>query len=209
MSHPRQWRSCVDMSSWYVLKTKPRQEKAVRNVLRSIGVEHFLPTTFDYHYYGHGRKKKIEQPVLPTMLFVKVDADIRFELINSIKYDVHYLVDRNTNSSMTIPDRQMDDFKLVCNVPDIKLECVEYAVGDRVTIQSGGFAGMQGFVSRVNGRNRFVIVLDGLANIAVDLPIGRLDFEEKMYSVGKIPGGYKKREGRPADKAKVLIPFMT
>ena len=28
-----------------------------------------------------------------------------------------------------------------------------------------------------------------------------VDFEEKMYSVGKIPGGYKKREGRPADKA--------
>ncbi|MBQ3494383.1 MAG: polyribonucleotide nucleotidyltransferase, partial [Clostridia bacterium] len=28
-----------------------------------------------------------------------------------------------------------------------------------------------------------------------------VDFEEKMYSVGKIPGGYKKREGRPSDKA--------
>lgn len=31
-------------------------------------------------------------------------------------------------------------------------------------------------------------------------PLG-VDFEEKMYSVGKIPGGYKRREGRPADKA--------
>ncbi len=29
----------------------------------------------------------------------------------------------------------------------------------------------------------------------------QVDFEEKMYSVGKIPGGFKKREGRPADKA--------
>ncbi len=28
-----------------------------------------------------------------------------------------------------------------------------------------------------------------------------VDFEEKMYSVGKIPGGYKRREGRPTDKA--------
>lgn len=27
------------------------------------------------------------------------------------------------------------------------------------------------------------------------------DFEEKMYSVGKIPGGFIKREGRPSDKA--------
>ena len=30
-------------------------------------------------------------------------------------------------------------------------------------------------------------------------PLG-VDFEEKMYSVGKIPGGFKKREGRPSDK---------
>lgn len=29
----------------------------------------------------------------------------------------------------------------------------------------------------------------------------QIDFEEKMYSVGKIPGGWKKREGRPSDKA--------
>ena len=31
-------------------------------------------------------------------------------------------------------------------------------------------------------------------------PLG-VDFEEKMYAVGKIPGGFKKREGRPADQA--------
>ncbi len=29
----------------------------------------------------------------------------------------------------------------------------------------------------------------------------QVDFEEKMYSVGKIPGGFKKRESRPSDKA--------
>lgn len=29
----------------------------------------------------------------------------------------------------------------------------------------------------------------------------QVDYEEKMYSVGKIPGGFKKREGRASDKA--------
>ena len=28
-----------------------------------------------------------------------------------------------------------------------------------------------------------------------------VEYEEKMYSVGKIPGGYKRREGRSSDKA--------
>lgn len=31
-------------------------------------------------------------------------------------------------------------------------------------------------------------------------PLG-VDFEEKLYAVGKIPGGFKKREGRPSDQA--------
>ena len=31
-------------------------------------------------------------------------------------------------------------------------------------------------------------------------PLG-VDFEEKMYAVGKIPGGFKRREGRPSDQA--------
>ena len=29
----------------------------------------------------------------------------------------------------------------------------------------------------------------------------QVDYEEKMYSVGKIPGGFKRREGRASDKA--------
>ncbi len=28
-----------------------------------------------------------------------------------------------------------------------------------------------------------------------------VDFIEKMYAVGRIPGGYLKREGRPSEKA--------
>ena len=28
-----------------------------------------------------------------------------------------------------------------------------------------------------------------------------VDFEEKLYSVGKIPGGYTKREGKPSEAA--------
>ena len=32
------------------------------------------------------------------------------------------------------------------------------------------------------------------------LPLS-VDYEERMYSVGRIPGGYLKREGRPSEKA--------
>ena len=163
------------MVNWYVMRTKPRQEKAVRTELQSFGVELYLPTTTDYHYYGHGRKKKIESPVLPSMVFVHVEADDRFAVVNNLKHEVRYLVDRTTNSSMVVSDKQMQDFMRVCNTPEAKLECVEFAVGDKVTINGGTFDGLQGVVSSIKGQKRFIIVLDGIANIAVDLPAGQLE----------------------------------
>ena len=140
-----------------------------------MGIEHFLPTTTDFHYYGHGRKKKIETPVLPSMVFVRIEADDRFALSNNMKYDVHYLVDRNSNSSMIVSDKQMQDFMRVCNTPEVKLERVDLAVGDRVTIHGGQFDGLQGVIDRANGKKRFFIVLDGLASIAVDMPAAQLE----------------------------------
>ena len=163
------------MVNWYVMRTKPRQEKAVRTELQSFGVELYLPTTTDFHYYGHGRKKKIESPVLPSMVFVHVEAEDRFAVVNNLKHEVRYLVDRNTNSSMVVSDKQMQDFMRVCNTPEVKLECVEFAVGDKVTISGGAFDGLQGVVSSIKGQKRFIIVLDGIANIAVDLPVGQLE----------------------------------
>ena len=33
-----------------------------------------------------------------------------------------------------------------------------------------------------------------------------VDYEEKLYAVGKIPGSFTKREGKPADKACLSYP---
>ena len=33
----------------------------------------------------------------------------------------------------------------------------------------------------------------------------QVDYEEKMYAVGKIPGGFKKREGRASDSSLSLL----
>ena len=37
------------------------------------------------------------------------------------------------------------------------------------------------------------------------LPLS-VDFEERQYSVGKIPGGYFRREGKPSEKAILHLP---
>lgn len=76
--------------------------------------------------------------------------------------------------------------------------------GKQITIQTGKYAEQSNGSCLVSCGETVVMVNVTMADQpreGVDFfPLG-VDFEEKMYSVGKIPGGFKKREGRPSDKA--------
>lgn len=79
--------------------------------------------------------------------------------------------------------------------------------GKKVTVETGKYCQQSNGSCLVRCGETVVMVnvtMSKTAREGIDFfPLG-VDFEEKMYSVGKIPGGYKKREGRPADKA-ILI----
>lgn len=76
--------------------------------------------------------------------------------------------------------------------------------GREVSVETGAYCGQANGSCIVRCGETAVMVNATMAKAPRDgidfFPLG-CDFEEKMYSVGKIPGGFKKREGRPSDKA--------
>lgn len=76
--------------------------------------------------------------------------------------------------------------------------------GKTLSIETGKYAEQAGGSCLVRCGDTVVLVCATVAKNARDgvdfLPLS-CEFEEKMYSVGKIPGGYIKREGRPSEKA--------
>ena len=76
--------------------------------------------------------------------------------------------------------------------------------GKSVTVEIGGYASHTNGQCFIRCGDTVVMVNVTMAKAPRDgidyFPLG-VDFEEKMYSIGKIPGGFKKREGRPSDKA--------
>ncbi|MDO4564897.1 MAG: polyribonucleotide nucleotidyltransferase [Clostridia bacterium] len=81
----------------------------------------------------------------------------------------------------------------------------ELMVGNRLlTVEIGKYAEQAGGSCMVRCGGTAVLVCATVAKTAregVDfLPLS-VEFEEKLYSVGKIPGGFIKREGRPTEKA--------
>ena len=76
--------------------------------------------------------------------------------------------------------------------------------GREVTVETGAYCGQANGSCIVRCGDTAVMVNACMAKEARDgvdfFPLS-CDFEEKMYAVGKIPGGFKKREGKASDKA--------
>ena len=76
--------------------------------------------------------------------------------------------------------------------------------GKKVTVEVGKYAQQSDGSCIVRCQDTIVMLNVNVANEAregVDfLPLS-VDYEEKMYAVGKIPGGFKRREGRASDGA--------
>jgi len=76
--------------------------------------------------------------------------------------------------------------------------------GKEVSVQLGKYCGQASGHCIVRCGDTVVMVNATMAKAprpGMDFFPLSVDYEEKMYSVGKIPGGYKKREGRPGDNA--------
>ena len=74
--------------NWYVLHTKPRCEKKVEEKLLSLGINAYCPTRSEIRLWSD-RKKRIQVPVLPSMVLVNIDTkDINrvFESSGVIRY---------------------------------------------------------------------------------------------------------------------------
>ena len=76
--------------------------------------------------------------------------------------------------------------------------------GRTLTVETGKYAGQAGGSCLVRCGDTAVLVGATGSKTARDgvdfLPLS-CEFEEKLYAVGKIPGGFIKREGRPTEKA--------
>ena len=76
--------------------------------------------------------------------------------------------------------------------------------GREVSVEIGAYCGQANGSCLIRCGQTVVLTNATMAKTPRDgidfFPLG-VDFEEKMFAVGKIPGGFKKREGRPSDKA--------
>ncbi len=86
---------------------------------------------------------------------------------------------------------------------DVQKVSIDFA-GRPLTLETGRMARQADaavFVSYGDTMALVTVTIDRTVREGVDFLPLRVDFEEKMYAVGRIPGGFFKREGRPSEEA--------
>ena len=136
-------------SNWYVLRTKPRQEKKAASYLSNAGFEVYIPLRETIKIWSD-RKKKVEEPIIPSYIFIYIsekDRTLIFPAIGITNY-MYWL-----NKPVIIRDKEMTQMQKWFNDhAEEEIKSREVEVGSTVKIESGIMIGKEGIVERVGAK---------------------------------------------------------
>jgi transcription antitermination factor NusG len=161
------------IGSWFLLRTRSRQEKVIANDLAARGVLHFLPLMSSVRYYGH-RKSVVEVPLFPGYVFLRGQADDA------------YAADRAGRLAQIMPianqQRVHDELLNIAFALANKAELSQYPYlykGVRVEVRSGPFRGLRGVIEDPGRRNRLILQVEILGRgVSLEVDAALLDVIE-------------------------------
>lgn len=143
--------------AWYALYTNPRQEKKVTARLQQLGIEVYCPLIIQVRQWSD-RKKKVEVPLLPSYVFVKLEPKERegvFQVSGVVRY-LYWL-----GQPAIIRDEEIVLMQNWLQGIVTSFEITSIQPGDYYEIPSGPFVGKKGIVEKVNN-NQITLVLEQL-----------------------------------------------
>ena len=151
--------------NWYVIHTKPKGEKKAEEELLSLGIHAYCPTRSEIRLWSD-RKKRIQVPVLPSMVFVNIDEkDINrvFECPLVVRY-MFWLGKRAVvrQSEIDILKKYLDG-----NYNLISSNSLSINIGDNFKLSS--FNNEKGIVSRISNNNIWIYLKSIGCNVKLKL----------------------------------------
>lgn len=157
---------------WFVLYTKPRNEKKVTSLLADKGVEVYCPQREVIKQWSD-RKKKVIEPVFTSYIFVSLDnykeqaADI-LEIPGAVRF-LWWVGKPGIVRDHEI--KAIRDFLEAYKNAEITVDIKE---GQKVSVAEGVLKGSEGVVTRVKG-NKATLYLNMLGmNLVATLPVQSL-----------------------------------
>lgn len=155
---------------WYAIRVTYNREMKVKQELDKKHIENFLPMKYRVTMRGERRIKELV-PAINNLIFINITADGMKELKSTTMLPIRYIMDKETNTPLTVPNRQMKNFIAVAGTRDEQLVYLEsgfnnLSKGDKVRITGGIFEGAEGYFMRIKGDRRVVVSINGIAAVA-------------------------------------------
>ena len=157
----------ADKEYWFAFRIFHNKMKFVKAQLEQDGKTYFLPIRLIQEEHDDGFTYR-EEPIIPSLLFVHCEETYLKQV--TTQYATHLSLYRipGTTKPAIIPDREMEVFQYVLSKGCQQLENVDETLvkGNRVRIIGGLFKGAEGYITRIHGTKRFVVLIKGIAAVA-------------------------------------------
>jgi transcriptional antiterminator RfaH len=149
---------------WYVAMTLPRMERVAELNLDRQGCRSFLPLQLATRRHAHQFRTALV-PVFPRYLFVVLDIErARWRSVNGT-IGVHRLIADSERPIAVVPGVVETLIQSTGERGALVFQSDEFAIGDRVRLLAGPFAGCLGVLQRLDGARRVQVLLDLLGGI--------------------------------------------
>lgn len=140
----------TDSPNWFVLRTKPRQEKKAAKFLERDGFDIYIPIRETVKIWSD-RKKKVEEPIIPSYIFIQISERNRQDIFPAVGITnyMYWL-----QKPVIIRDSEMEQMQKWFNDhAQEEIKSREIEIGSEVIIESGPMTGKGGIVERVEAKS--------------------------------------------------------
>jgi transcription antitermination factor NusG len=156
----------IERPDWYAVRVRPRSEKVVARALREKGYEDFLPL-YRKRSQWSDRTKDIDLPLFPGYVFCRADLLGKPPLIStpSVIGILSFC-----GAPAVISDPEIEAVRLIVNSGAHVEPWPFLREGQRVRIERGSLAGLEGIVLRTKSDWRVVLSVEALCrSVAVEI----------------------------------------
>jgi len=143
----------VARRQWFALRVKARSEKTVAAIAREKGYEEFLPV-YQCHRRWSDRVKLVELPLFPGYVLCRLEAENRLPLLKIP--DVLHFVSIGRNP-IPVEDTDIEAIQTALRSGLSAQPCPYLEVGQRVRLEQGPLAGLEGILAGVKDQKRIVV----------------------------------------------------
>ena len=158
--------------AWYAMRVTYGRELKIQAAMNGK-FETFIPKCYKT-VERFGKRHYELTSCISNLLFVygtknqiEEERQKQAEIKNDKKWHLLNFIMNHENKMITVPNKQMEDFIRVSNLPAEELIPLdiregESLTGQRVKVIDGPLVGIEGFIKRIEGNKRVVVTIDGM-----------------------------------------------